>query len=72
MNMGCTFFRLTPEEVLLGTTKNAALALGINTKGIIRAGYEADLAIWDISHPCELAYRIGFNPIYKRVFGGKI
>ena len=41
-------------------------------KGIIRAGYAADLAIWDISHPCELAYRIGFNPIYKRVFGGKI
>ena len=72
MNMGCTLFRLTPEEGLLGTTKNAARALGMSTTGVIRAGYAADLAIWDISHPCELAYRIGFNPIYKRVFGGKI
>ena len=23
----------------------------------------ADLAIWDVAHPAELAYRIGFNPL---------
>ena len=27
MNMGCTLFRMTPEEVLAGVTKNAAAAL---------------------------------------------
>lgn len=72
MNMGCSLFRLTPEEALMGTTKNAALALGMNSVGVVKAGYKADLAIWNISHPRELAYRIGFNPIYKRVFGGAI
>ena len=72
MNMGCSLFRLTPEEALMGTTKNAALALGMNSVGVVKAGYKADLAIWNISHPRELAYKIGFNPIYKRVFGGKI
>jgi imidazolonepropionase len=30
----------------------------------------ADLAIWDVGHPAELAYRIGFNPLHKRIFGG--
>jgi len=30
----------------------------------------ADLAIWDVAHPAELAYRIGFNPLHHRIFGG--
>jgi imidazolonepropionase len=72
MNMGCTLFRLTPEEVLLGVTRNAAMALGVKDMGLVRAGYTADLAVWDILHPSELSYRIGFNPLYKRIFGGKI
>lgn len=72
MNMGCTLFRLTPAEALAGTTCNAAPALGLSDRGIIRAGLRADLAIWDVQHPAELSYRIGFNPLWKRVFGGKI
>ena len=72
MNMGCTLFRLTPEEVLLGVTRNAAMALGVKDMGLVRAGYTADLAVWDVSHPSELSYRIGFNSLYKRIFGGKI
>lgn len=70
MNMGCTLFRMTPEEALAGVTRNAARALGLADRGMIAAGMRADLAIWDVEHPCELAYRIGFNPLYKRVFGG--
>jgi imidazolonepropionase len=38
---------------------------------VIAAGKRADLAIWDVSHPAELSYRIGFNPLYKRIFGGQ-
>ena len=30
----------------------------------------ADLAIWDLDHPSEFSYRIGFNPLNKRIFGG--
>lgn len=70
MNMACTLFRLTPEEALAGVTRVAAAALGFSDCGRIAPGLRADLAIWDIDHPAELSYRIGFNPLYKRIFGG--
>jgi imidazolonepropionase len=72
MNMGCTLFRMTPEEVLAGVTKNAAAALGISDTGVIEAGKRADLSIWNVQAPAELSYRIGFNPLEKRIFGGDL
>ncbi len=71
MNMGCTLFRLTPEEALAGVTRHAAKALGLIDTGMIRAGLRADLAVWDVEHPAELAYRIGYNPLHRRIFGGQ-
>lgn len=71
MNMACTLFRLTPLEALLGVTKNAATALGLNNQGTLKTGTTANLAIWDINHPQELAYRIGYNPLHSRLFKGK-
>ncbi|SNZ20169.1 imidazolonepropionase [Cohaesibacter gelatinilyticus] len=71
MNMGCTLFRMTPEEALAGTSRNAAKALGLNDRGILSADMRADLAIWDVKHPAELSYRIGFNPLHSRIFGGR-
>ena len=70
MNMACTLFRMTPAEALAGVTVNASGALGLGDTGSIVSGKRADLAIWNVAHPAELAYRIGFNPLYKRVFGG--
>ena len=70
MNMACTLFRLTPEEALAGATAHAARALGLSDTGRIKAGLRADLAIWNVARPAELSYRIGFNPLFKRVFGG--
>ncbi len=72
MNMGCTLFRLTPEEALAGVTRHAAKALGLTDCGMIRIGLRADLAIWDVEHPAELAYRIGFNPLHARMVGGRL
>lgn len=69
MNMGCTLFRLTPEEALKGVTCHAARALGLADCGTITVGQRADLAAWDVKHPAELAYRIGFNPLHTRIFG---
>ncbi|MGB0409962.1 MAG: imidazolonepropionase [Pikeienuella sp.] len=69
LNMGCTLFRMTPEEALRGVTVNAARALGLADCGTIAAGNRGDLAVWDIKHPSELAYRIGFNPLHERIFG---
>ncbi|MEM9095506.1 MAG: imidazolonepropionase [Pseudomonadota bacterium] len=70
MNMVCTFFRMTPEEALTGATRHAALALGLNDVGVIAPGKRSDLAIWDVMHPSELSYRIGYNPLHQRIFGG--
>ncbi len=70
MNMGCTLFRMTPEEALRGVTLHAAQALGLEDCGRIAPGLRADLCIWDIAHPSELAYRIGFNPLHRRIYGG--
>jgi imidazolonepropionase len=71
MNMGATLFRMTPAECLAGVTRNAARALGLGDRGTLAAGRRADLAIWDVREPAELSYRIGFNPLHARVFGGQ-
>ena len=70
MNMACTLFRMTPEEALAGATRNAAAALGLDDCGTIAKGKRADLAVWDVKTPAELSYRIGFNPLHSRIFGG--
>ena len=63
MNMACTLFRMTPTEALAGVTINAAYALGLEESiGSIEVGKQADLAIYDVSHPAELAYNVGLNP----------
>ena len=72
MNMACTLFRLTPAEALAGTTRHAARALGLTDRGQIVPGLRADLAIWSCGSPAELAYRIGFNPLYQRIIGGAL
>ena len=70
LNMGCTFFRLTPEEALRGATVNAARALGLTDRGMLQAGQRADFAAWDLEHPNELAYWFGRNPCRRVVAGG--
>jgi imidazolonepropionase len=70
MNMGATLFRMTPAECLRAVTRNAARALGLADRGMVSPGARADLAIWDVRHPAELSYRIGFNPLHARIFGG--
>ncbi|WGI23514.1 imidazolonepropionase [Amylibacter sp. IMCC11727] len=72
MNMASTLFRVTCEEALAGTTRVAAQALGLTDRGVIAAGLRADLAVWDAETPAELVYRIGFNPLHKRIVGGAL
>ena len=70
MNMSCTLFRMTPEEALCGVTIIAAQALGIGDEvGTIEVGKKAELAVWNVDHPAELAYRVGFNPLEEMVIG---
>ena len=73
MNMAATLFGLTVEECLAGTTREAARALGLSGEiGTLEASKSADFAVWDVEQPAELVYRIGFNPLYQRVYKGAI
>ncbi len=69
LNMACTLFRMTPEEALAGATREAANALGLDRVGVIDTGMNAELAVWNVDHPAELAYRVGFNPLHRRIIG---
>ncbi len=72
MNMGATLFRMTVDECLTATTRNAAKALNLLSEtGTLEVGKSADLAIWSIERPAELVYRIGFNPLHARIFKGR-
>ncbi|MBO2673168.1 imidazolonepropionase [Shewanella algae] len=73
LNLGCTLFRLTPEEALAGVTRNAARALGREQRiGMLRQGMDADFCLWRISTPAELAYSYGVNPLVDVIKGGKL
>ena len=72
MNMAATLFGMTVEECLAGVTREAARALGLAAEtGTLEAGKRADLAIWDVENPAELVYRMGFNPLHRRVWRGR-
>ena len=72
MNMAATQFRLTVDECIAGVTREAARALGIDAhSGTLEAGKYADLAIWNVEEPAELVYRMGFNPLFARVWRGR-
>ena len=72
LNMACTLFRMTPEEALAGMTCHAARALGVDeVTGTLEAGKIANLAVWNIKHPSELAYYLGLNPLAYRVYRGR-
>lgn len=72
MNMGATLFRMNVAECLAGITREGARALGVlDETGTLEAGKWCDLAIWDIDRPAELVYRIGFNPLHRRVWRGQ-
>ena len=72
LNMACTQFKMTTEEALMGVTKHAAKALGLEaTHGQLKIGMQADLVHWDIDEPEDLAYYFGTNPCNKVIKKGK-
>ena len=64
-------FSLTPEECFAGTTRNAARALGLDDRGLLAEGMRADIAVWDVGHPRELAYWTGTPQLAELLTGGQ-
>lgn len=70
LNLGCTLFRMTPEEALAGVTVHAATALGLSAShGSLAVGKVADFVAWQIERPADLAYWLG-GDLPKRVVRG--
>jgi len=73
MNMGCLLLGMTVEEVLAGMTRNAAQAINQgHCRGQIKAGYFADLCLWEVESPAQLVSQIEVDPLRTRVFEGRI
>ncbi|ABV39051.1 Imidazolonepropionase [Shewanella sediminis HAW-EB3] len=73
LNMGCTLFRLTPEEALAGMTRNAAKALGVEDNvGVLEVGMQADFCLWDITTPAQLSYSYGVGVCLEVVKSGQL
>jgi len=72
MSMACTLFRMTPSEALAGVTRHAAQALGLADRGTLAVGQRADVALWNIDEPAELAYLIGAEACAGVLRGGRV
>jgi imidazolonepropionase len=53
-------------------TANGARALGLTDTGRIAEGLRADLCVWGVASPDELAYAVQPGRLRQRVFDGEI
>ncbi len=73
LNMAIRLFGLTPAEALVGVTRHAAHALGLQDEiGTLEAGRRADFAAWDIASLDELGYWLANNRCRLAVSSGRI
>ena len=73
LSLACILFRLTPEEALAGMTRVGARALGLDGEvGVLAPGTAADMVLWSVEHPAELAYWMGGSPAWRVVRAGAV
>ena len=67
------WFRMTPGEVIVGATLNAAYSLGRQAScGSLDVGKRGDLIILDCPHPDEICLAVGAPLLDQVVIGGQI
>lgn len=72
LNLACTLFRMTPQEALAGMTAHGASALGLKEQGRIYEGAVADLCVWNVEAPAELAYAVQPGRLRQRLLQGVV
>jgi imidazolonepropionase len=73
MTLACTLQRMTPAEVLKGTTIYAAKALGLQqTIGSLEPGKDADFAVIDAPDVNHWLYHLRPNACFKTVIQGNL
>lgn len=65
-------YGLTPEEALVGATRNAAASLRLDDRGILREGMRADLVVWDLPHEYAIVQPWGVPKTRQVVIGGSL
>ncbi len=71
MNMAAIHMRMKPHEVIVGTTYNAAKAVGLAEKlGTLEKGMQADIALFEIPSYSYLLYHAGRSFIKKVIKKG--
>ena len=72
MALAAPWFRLTPAEVIVGATLNAAYSLGLQDRcGSLDAGKRGDLIVLDCPHPNEMFLAPGAPLLADAVIEGR-
>jgi len=70
---GCLHYGMTIEEVLRGITINAAKALRLDSEvGTLEPGKAADVVVTDVPDYGHITYRLGHNPVWMTIYGGRV
>ncbi len=73
MALARTEFGLTAPEALRGATVEAARALGLgDSHGTLEVDKRADFCLWDLAHPREFGYWLGYSGLAHVVRGGRV
>lgn len=71
MAMAARYLKLTPDEVLVAATRNAAVSCGRGAEtGRLEAGFAADLLLLEAQDHRELCYAFGEAPRMRVMVGG--
>ncbi len=73
MTIACTQMKMSPEEVIVASTLNAAAALKLSHEiGSIEVGKKADIAVLDIPNYKFLPYHFGENHVWRVIKNGVV
>ncbi len=73
MSIACTQMKMTPAEVVVAATANAAAALGRQDRlGAIEVGMQADLLVLDVPSHERWLYEVGRNCVRTVLKAGKV
>ncbi len=73
LGVAAPWFRLTPAEVIVAGTLNAAYALQLaHDRGSIEPGKRGDLTLLSVAHPNELCLAVGQEVVSDVVIGGTV
>jgi imidazolonepropionase len=73
MSVGCTQMKMTPAEALVAATINGAHALrASDSKGSIKPGKDADLAVFGVDDYREIAYWLAQDNCLATVMNGEL